>query len=37
MPRVLVVGFDGMDPRIVNKLLNNGQLPNFAKLMQKGI
>ncbi|MGI0148654.1 MAG: alkaline phosphatase family protein, partial [Thermoplasmata archaeon] len=34
--RVLVLGLDGMDPRIVDLLMSEGRLPNFAKLRQQG-
>jgi predicted AlkP superfamily phosphohydrolase/phosphomutase len=35
-PKVLVLGFDGMDPRIARKLLEEGRMPNFQKLAEKG-
>ena len=31
-PRILVLGFDGLDPDTVDLLLSEGKLPNFAKL-----
>jgi predicted AlkP superfamily phosphohydrolase/phosphomutase/Flp pilus assembly protein TadD len=34
--RVLVLGLDGVDPEIVDLLLSEGKLPNFAKLRQGG-
>ncbi len=34
--RVVVLGFDGLDPRAVDLLLAEGKLPNFAKLRQQG-
>jgi len=34
--RVLVIGFDGMDPEIVDRMLADGRLPNLAKLRQRG-
>ncbi len=34
--RVIVLGLDGVDPRIVDLLMSEGQLPNFAKLRQGG-
>jgi predicted AlkP superfamily phosphohydrolase/phosphomutase/Flp pilus assembly protein TadD len=34
--RILVLGFDGMDPQTVDLLLSEGKLPNFAKLRQEG-
>ena len=35
-PRVVVLGFDGMDPRIAHKLLEEGRMPNFQRLREKG-
>ena len=35
-PRVMILGFDGMDPQTVDLLLSEGKLPNFAKLRQEG-
>ena len=34
--RVFVLGLDGLDPRVVDLLISEGQLPNFAKLRQEG-
>lgn len=34
--KVIVIGIDGMDPKITNKLMNEGKLPNFKKLAQSG-
>ncbi|MBP7589876.1 MAG: alkaline phosphatase family protein, partial [Thermoanaerobaculia bacterium] len=34
--RVLVLGFDGLDPEAVDLLLSEGKLPNFAKLRREG-
>lgn len=34
--RVLVVAFDGLDPRITQSLMTEGRLPNFARLAQMG-
>ena len=34
--RVLVVAFDGLDPRIVRSLMAAGRLPNFARLASAG-
>lgn len=34
--RVIVLGFDGLDPRAVDLLLSEGKLPSFAKLRQRG-
>jgi tetratricopeptide (TPR) repeat protein len=35
-PRILVLGFDGLDPDTVDLLLSEGRLPNFAKLRLGG-
>ncbi len=35
-PKLLVLGFDGMDPRITRSLMAEGRLPNFQRLAQKG-
>ena len=34
--RVIVIGIDGLDPRLVERMMNDGQLPNFAKLAREG-
>jgi len=34
--KVLLIGIDGMDPRITNKLFEEGKLPNFKKLGERG-
>ncbi len=34
--RVIVLGLDGVDPLVVDQLLSEGKLPNFAKLRQGG-
>jgi predicted AlkP superfamily phosphohydrolase/phosphomutase len=34
--RVLVVAFDGMDPRVVQSLMDSGRLPNLERLRQRG-
>ncbi len=34
--KMLVLGFDGMDPGIVNRLMGQGQLPNMQRLGEKG-
>jgi len=34
--RILVLGFDGLDPEAVDLLLSEGKLPNFAKLRREG-
>jgi predicted AlkP superfamily phosphohydrolase/phosphomutase/tetratricopeptide (TPR) repeat protein len=35
-PRLLLVGVDGADPQIVERLIGEGKLPTFAKLMREG-
>lgn len=35
-PRVVVVGFDGMDPRLCSRLMDEGKLPNLAKMRDAG-
>ena len=34
--RVIVLGLDGMDPRVVDLLMSEGKLPHFARLRQDG-
>jgi predicted AlkP superfamily phosphohydrolase/phosphomutase len=34
--RFVVVGLDGQDPRLTDRLLAEGKLPNFAKLAERG-
>lgn len=34
--RLLVLGFDGLDPEAVDLLLSEGKLPNFARLRREG-
>ena len=35
--RVIVLGIDGVDPDVVELLVSEGQLPNFAKLREAGV
>jgi tetratricopeptide (TPR) repeat protein len=35
-PRVLLLGFDGLDPEAVDLLISEGKLPNFARLRREG-
>jgi len=35
-PRVIVLGFDGLDPTIVDTLIKQGHLPNFVRLREQG-
>lgn len=34
--RILILGFDGMDPQILERLVQDGKLPNFLNLMKTG-
>jgi len=34
--RVVIVGFDGMDPELANRFIDEGRLPHFAKLRDGG-
>jgi predicted AlkP superfamily phosphohydrolase/phosphomutase len=34
--RVVVVGFDGMDPGLANRFMEEGKLPHFAQLRSQG-
>jgi len=34
--RVIIFGIDGMDPGIATRFMNEGRLPNFRKLTEKG-
>lgn len=36
-PRMIVLGFDGMDPATVNRLMMKGELPNMQKLGGQGV
>lgn len=33
--KVIVMGFDGMDPRLATKMMDAGELPNFDKLRKR--
>ena len=35
-PRMVILGFDGMDPRLVREFMAQGQLPNLKKLSERG-
>ena len=35
--RVIVLGIDGLDPEVVQMLVDEGQLPNFARLIEGGV
>ena len=34
--KVIIIGFDGMDPRLAVEMMDQGQLPNFDKLRKRG-
>ncbi len=34
--RVIVVGFDGMDPKLTGEMMADGRLPNFRRLWEQG-
>jgi len=34
--RLIVVGFDGQDPKLTDQFMKEGELPNFARLAQMG-
>ena len=34
--KVLIIGFDGMDPVILQKLMDEGKMPTFKKLAEEG-
>ncbi len=34
--KLVIIGFDGMDPDLVREFMAAGQLPNFAKVMKSG-
>ena len=33
--KVIIIGFDGMDPQLVEKLMDDGKMPNFDKLRKR--
>ncbi len=35
--KALLIGIDGADPRVLTKLMDEGKLPNFAKLRNSGV
>ena len=35
-PRVLVLGIDGLDSEVVDQLVAEGRMPNFARLKSEG-
>jgi predicted AlkP superfamily phosphohydrolase/phosphomutase len=34
--KIIILGFDGLSPKIIEPMMKNGELPNFVKLKQKG-
>ena len=34
--RAVILGFDGMDPELAERFMNEGKLPNLAKLRERG-
>jgi len=34
--KVIVLGFDGLDPKTVQSMVKQGKLPNFSKLIEEG-
>jgi len=36
MKKVIVIGLDGFEPKIVDVLLGTGELPNLARLRDQG-
>ena len=34
--RLVIVGLDGLDPRLVDRMMGDGKLPNFERLRQMG-
>ena len=35
-PRICILGCDGMDPKLVRRMINEGRLPNLAQLEKEG-
>ena len=36
-PRVVILGFDGADPKLVDRYMGEGKLPNLARLKDEGV
>jgi len=34
--KIIILGFDGLSPGIIESMMNNGQLPNFSQLKAQG-
>ena len=37
MKKVIVIGLDGFEPKIVEAMLARGELPNLMKLREQGV
>jgi predicted AlkP superfamily pyrophosphatase or phosphodiesterase len=35
-PKLVIIGFDGMDPDLVRRYIAEGRMPNMAKLAAEG-
>ncbi len=35
--KVLLIGFDGANPELLRRYVDQGELPNFARLMERGV
>ena len=34
--KVLILGVDGLDPSLTKKFMDQGKLPNFKKIVERG-
>lgn len=34
--KILVLGIDGLDPRLTRRFVNEGRMPNTKKFLEKG-
>ncbi|MDE3164877.1 MAG: nucleotide pyrophosphatase, partial [Acidobacteriota bacterium] len=34
--KIIFLGFDGLDPRVTERLMDEGQLPHFTRLKEQG-
>ena len=37
LPKVVILGFDGVDPRFLSRYMKEGRLPNLARLAKQGV
>ena len=37
VPRVVILGMDGLDPDLLREYMHRGELPNFSRLAEKGL